>query len=95
MEYLSLADRVFTLMLVYRKHSMPMQWSFQMLKYLPATNSIDTVAGGFNFDLWKLSENDLFLNHFTEHIQIVNKPRHLGHWLIMPTKGKLWWKNFC
>ena len=54
------ADRVFTLMLVYRKHSAQMQEFFQMLEYLLATNSIDIVAGDFNFDLLKVSENNLF-----------------------------------
>ena len=34
------ADRVFTLMLVYRKHSMQMQEFFQMLRYLLAAHSL-------------------------------------------------------
>ena len=72
------ADRVFTLMLVYRKHSMQMQEFFQMLEYLLATNSIDIVAGDFNFDLLTVSENNLFLNHFTEHVYIVNKPTNIS-----------------
>ena len=42
------ADRVFTLMLVYRKQSMHMQEFFQMLQYLLATNPIDIIAGAFN-----------------------------------------------
>ena len=42
------ADRVFTLMLVYRKQSMHMQEFFQMLQYLLATNLIDIIAGAFN-----------------------------------------------
>ena len=76
------ADRVFTLMLVYRKHSMQMQEFFQMLEYLLATNSIDIVAGDFNFDLLEVSKNNLFSNHFTEHVQIVNKPTHISGSLI-------------
>ena len=72
------ADRVFTLMLVYRKHSMQMQEFFQMLEYLLATNSIYIVAGDFNFDLLTVSENNLFLNHFTEHVYIVNKPTNIS-----------------
>ena len=67
------ADRVLTLMLVYRKHSMRMRQRFQMLQYLLATNSVDIVAGNFNFDLLKVSENNLLLNNFMEHVQIVNK----------------------
>ena len=39
------ADRVFTLMLVYRKQSMQMEQFFQMLQYLLAATSIDIVAG--------------------------------------------------
>ena len=42
------AARVFTLMLVYRKQSMQILGFFQILQYLPATNSIDTIAGNFN-----------------------------------------------
>ena len=57
-----------------------MQEFFQMLQYLLATNSIDIVAGDFNFDLLKVSENNLFLNHFTEHVQIVNKSAYI--WVI-------------
>ena len=76
------ARRVFTLMLVYRKHFMQMQEFFQMLEYLLATNSIDIVAGDFNFDLSKVSENNLFLNHFAEHVQIINKPTHISGSLI-------------
>ena len=69
-------------MLVYRKHSMRMQEFFQMLQYLLATNSVDIVAGDFNFDVSKVSENNLFLNHFTEHVQIVNKAIHISGSLI-------------
>ena len=57
---------------------MQMQEFFKMLEYLLATNSIDIVAG----DLLKVSENDLFLNHFAEHVQIVNKPTHISGSLI-------------
>ena len=76
------ADRIFTLILVYRKHSMWMQEFFQMLQYLPATNSVDIVAVDFNFDLLKLPENNLLLSHFTEHIEIVNKATHISGSLI-------------
>ena len=72
------ADRVFTLMLVYKNYSMRMQNSFQMLQYLLATNSVDIVAGDFNFDLLKVSENNLLLNHFMEQAQIVNQPSHIS-----------------
>ena len=50
-----------------------------MLQYLLATNSVDIVAGGFSFDLLKVSEINLLLNLFMEHVQIVNKPIYLGH----------------
>ena len=72
------ADWAFTLMLVYRKHSMQMQELFQMLQYLLATNLVDTVAGDFNFDLLKVLENNLLSNNFMEHVQIVNKPPHVS-----------------
>ena len=53
-----------------------------MLQYLLATNSLDIVAGDVNFDLLKMLENNLLLNHFTEHVQIVNKPTHISATLI-------------
>ena len=53
-----------------------------MLQYLLATNSVDIVAGDVNFDLLKMLENNLLLNHFTEHVQIVNKPTHRSATLI-------------
>ena len=64
MEYLSfkkhaLADRVFTLMLIYRK---------QMLQYLLAKIPIDIIAGAFNRDLSNVSQNK-FLDIFTDHVQ--------------------------
>ena len=64
MEYLSfkkhaLANRVFTLMLIYRK---------QMLQYLLAKIPIDIIAGGFNRDLSNVSQNK-FLDIFTDHVQ--------------------------
>ena len=43
------ADRVFTLMLLYRKQSIKMGKFFQMLQYLVATYSIDIIAGDFNY----------------------------------------------
>ena len=59
-----------------------MQKFFQMLQYLLATNSIHILAGDFNFDLLKVSENNLFLSHLTEHVQNVNKPTHISGSLI-------------
>ena len=59
-------DRVFTLMLVYRKQSMHIQEFFQMLQYFLATNSIDIIPGYFNYDLSKVSQNK-FLDIFTDH----------------------------
>ena len=49
-----------------------------MLQYLLATNYVDIVAGDFNFDLLKVSENNLLLNHFMEQAQIVNQPTHIS-----------------
>ena len=64
MEYLSfkkhaLANRVFTLMLIYRK---------QMLQYLLAKIPIDIIARAFNRDLSNVSQNK-FLDIFTDHVQ--------------------------
>ena len=44
-----------------------MQVFFQMLKYLLAGNSIDIIAGYFNYDLLKVSQNS-FLDIFTSHV---------------------------
>ena len=52
-----------------------------MLQYLSATNSIDIIAGDFNYDLLKVSENKL-LDIFTHHVQMVNKPTYLPGYLI-------------
>ena len=43
------ADRIFTLLLAYRKQSMHMQIFFQMPQYLLARNLIDIIAGDFNY----------------------------------------------
>ena len=75
------ADRIFTLMLVYRKQSMHMQELFQMLQYLLATYFIDIIAGDFNYDLLKVLQNK-FLDIFTDHVQIVNKPTRISGSLI-------------
>ena len=56
-----------------------------MLQYLLATNSVDIVAGDFNFDHLKLSENKLLLNHFMVHFPIVNTPTHIFGSLMMST----------
>ena len=71
------ADRVFTLMLLYRKQSIKMKEFLQMLQYLAVTYFIDIIAGDFNYDLLKVSENK-FLDIFTDHVQMVNKPTHIS-----------------
>ena len=50
-------DRVFILMLVYREQSMQMQEFSRIMQSLEATYSIDVIAGNFNYDLLKASEN--------------------------------------
>ena len=59
-----------------------MQEFFKMLQYLPVTHSVDIVASDYNFDILKVSENNLLLNHFMEQAQIVNKPTHISGSLI-------------
>ena len=54
---------------------------FQITQYLLATNSIDTIAGNFNCDILKVSQNK-FLDIFTDHIHMVNKPTHTSGSLI-------------
>ena len=48
-----------------------------MSQYLSAANSIDIIAGDFNYDLLKVSGNKL-LDIFTDHVQVVNKPTHIS-----------------
>ena len=55
---------------------MHMQEFFQMLQYLLVTHSIDIMAVDFNYDLLKNLQNK-FLDIFTDHVQMVNKPTHL------------------
>ena len=47
-----------------------------MLQYLLATRSIDIIAGDFNYDLLKVSQNK-FLGISTDHVQMVNKHIYL------------------
>ena len=77
----ALADRVFTLMLAYRKQSMHMQEYFQMLQYFPATYSKDIIAGEFSYVFLKVPQNK-FLDVFIDHDQMVNKPTHISGSLI-------------
>ena len=51
------------------------------LQYFLATNSIDVIPGDFNCDLSKMSQNK-FLDIFTDHVQMVNKSKHISGSLI-------------
>ena len=48
-----------------------------MLQYLLAAISIGIIAGDLNSDLLKVSQNK-FLDIFTDHVQMVNKPTHIS-----------------
>ena len=52
-----------------------------MLQYLVATYSIDVITGDFSCDLLKVSENK-FLDIFSDHVQMLNKPTHISGFLI-------------
>ena len=52
-----------------------------MFQYLVATYSTDIIAGDFNYDLLKALENN-FLNIFSDHVHMVNKPTHISGYLI-------------
>ena len=90
------ADRIVTLMLVYTKTSVHIQAFFQMLQYLLKSNSIDIIAEDFKYDLLKVSQNT-FLDIFTDHVQMVNKPTHIAGSLIdhVYIKKSLMEKFFC
>ena len=47
-----------------------------MLQYLLATNSIDIIAGDYNYDFLNVPQN-IFLDIFTNHVHMVNKPTHI------------------
>ena len=65
-----------------------------MLQYLLATNSIDFIAGDFNYDLLRVSQNKL-LDNFTDHVQLVNKPTLISGSLIDHFYiKKALWENF-
>ena len=55
----AIAERVFSLMLVYRKQSMQISEFSQMLHYLVTTYSIDFIAEDINYDILKVSDNNL------------------------------------
>ena len=52
-----------------------------MLQYLLATLSIDIIAGDFSYDFFKVLQY-IFLDIFTDHVQMVNKPTHTSGSLI-------------
>ena len=68
-------------MLPYRKQSMQREEYFQMLQYLVVTYSMDIINEDFNYDLLKVSGNK-FLDIFTDHVEMVNKPTHSSRSLI-------------
>ena len=47
------------------------------MQYLLAPNSIDIIAGGFSYDLLKVTENKI-LYIFSDHVKIVNKRTHIS-----------------
>ena len=51
------------------------------MQYLLKTNSIDIIAGDFNYELLKVLQNN-FLDTFTDHFEMVNKPTHISRFLI-------------
>ena len=48
-------DRVFTLMLAYSKKDVSLDEFSRVLEYLLVANSVEVIAGGFNYDLSKVS----------------------------------------
>ena len=74
-------DRVFTLMLVYKKQSLGVQEFSQIMQYLLAAYSVDIIGGDFNYDILKVTENKLS-GIFGDHVQLVNKATHISGPLI-------------
>ena len=69
--------RVLTLMLVDQKKGMSLDEFSRILENLLAENSLDIIAGGFIYDLSKLSSNKL-LNHMIGYTESVNKPTNIS-----------------
>ena len=69
--------RVLTLMLVDQKKGMSLDQFSRILENLLVENSVDIIAGGFIYDLSKLSSNKL-LNHMIGYTEFVNKPTHIS-----------------
>ena len=46
------------------------------MQYLLVANFIDIIVEDFSNDLLKAAENK-FLDFFIDHVQIVNKPKHI------------------
>ena len=51
------------------------------MQYLLAANSLDIIAGDFNYDFFKMLENKP-LDYFRDHHQTVNKLTHISGSLI-------------
>ena len=49
----------------------------RMLESLLVENSVDVIAGGFNYDIPKVSSNKL-LKHMIGYIEVVNEPTHVS-----------------
>ena len=64
-------------MLAHRNKFLRMKEFSQSLQYLLAVTSIDVIAGDFNYDLLKVTENKL-LDIFTDRFQIVTKPGNIS-----------------
>ena len=69
------ADKVFTLMLVYREQSLGMQELSQLMQYSLAASSMDIITGDFNYYLLKRNKNKRL-------DMIVNKRTHIYDELI-------------
>ena len=52
-----------------------------MLQYLLAKNSVDIIAQDFNYNFVKVLQNK-FLDIFTDHVPMANKPTHISGSLI-------------
>ena len=75
------SEKIITMVLVYRAQSMTLEEFREILDYLIAANAVDLIAGDFNYDLLKTSQNKL-IDCLKDYIQLDQEPTHISGSLI-------------
>ena len=75
------STNIFTMMLLYRPGSMAFEGLREVLEYLIATNTVDIIAGDFNYDLFKANPDKL-MDFLKNYSQLVREATHISGSLI-------------